>query len=254
MKRLGVVVLAAMMAGCGTSYPAMLPGRSTMMPQRINALSTRSAQDVVAKANEVYGSLKDCTAEITTWAVETPGDKDPVYGEAKFTFKKARKERIEITKANDDAKKVGSIIVYTGGDKAQILLKKAIPILGRLFTLKLTDKRLATSRGVRLDQMDLQAMIDRLNAKRTTIKPDVREETLNGRKVLVLTLTGSFKGVDDEVTSEEVAFDAETGVPALDTAFVGKEPVLRLGVNNLKPNVGVADNQFVLSDDRLAVR
>lgn len=253
MKRLCVVVLAAVMAGCGTTYPSLLPSRSTLMPTRINAMSTRTAPEVVARANEVYGALKDCTADITTWAAETPGDSDPVYGEAKFTFKKARKERIEITKASDDQKKVGSIIVYTGGDKAQILLKKAIPLLGRLFTLKLTDKRLATRRGVRLDQMDLQAMIDRLNAKRTTIQPEVREDAVNGRKVLVLTLTGSFKGIDDEVTSEEVAFDAETLTPVLDTAFIGKQPILRLGVNNLKPNVGVSDDQFVLND-RLATR
>jgi outer membrane lipoprotein-sorting protein len=254
MKRLGVV-LAVFVAGCGTMNPALMPSRSLVAPQqRVNTLSTRTPQEVVAKATAVYGELKDFTADITTWTAETPGDKgSEVYGEARFTFKKARKERIEITKASDDDKKVGSIIVYTGGEKCQILLKKAIPVLGRLFTLKLTDKRLITSRGVRLDQMDVQAMMDRLNAKRTTLDPTVREEVIGSRKALVVTAKGSFKGIDDEVTHEEVAFDAETGTPVLDTAFVGKNPVLRLGVNNLKANVGVNDDQFVLND-RLAVR
>jgi outer membrane lipoprotein-sorting protein len=246
MKRLGVV-LAVLVGGCGTMNPAMLPSRSLMTAPRINAMSTRSAQDVVARGTAAYAALQDCTADITTWAVETPGDTEAVYGEAKMTFKKARKERIEITKSDDDPKKVGSIIVYTGGDSAKILLKKAIPLLGRLFTLKLSDKRLVTSRGVRLDQMDLQAMLERLNAKRAVIDPAVREETINGRNVLVVTAKGTFKGIDDEVTHEEVAFDAETGMPALDTAFVGKAPVLRLGVNNVKANIGVSDDQFVLN-------
>ncbi|MBC7542981.1 MAG: hypothetical protein H7338_09650 [Candidatus Sericytochromatia bacterium] len=255
MKRLGILMaLAVVTTACGQMASLQAPSRMAT-PQRLFALTTRTPADLVAKANEVFADLKDCTADVTTWTAKVPGDKDTVtYGEARMSFKKAHKDRLEVTKADDDPKKVGTVIAYTGGDSAQILLKKGIPLLGRLFTLKITDKKLLTTRGVRIDQMDLPAMIGRLNAKRATFDPTVREDAINGRKVLIVTAKGTFKGIDDDVTHEEIAFDAETGVPALDSAFVGQHPVLRLGVANLKPNVGLNDDLFVLTKDSTFAR
>lgn len=251
---LGAVLIATVLAGCGTAYaslPATLPSQSL----RSYSQPLATPQAVVGRATSTYKALNDFTGEVTTWTPQRPGDeRSAVYGEATIVFKKARMQRLELTKASDDPGKVGTVIVTDGSDKARVLLPKAIPILGRLFSLKLTDKRLVTNRGVRLDQMDVQAMLDRLTAPHTTLAPEVRTVTIDGRQCQVVTATGSFRGIDNAVTSEEVAFDVETGLPALDVAYVGKDPVLKLGIRNLKLNVGVRQDAFELRDRLALVR
>jgi len=244
-----LIIISSLLTACGsrTNFNEM-----TLLTDNVSSFSTvrGDAKDLLAKANEAYGEVKDFTGIVTILDSKNGNPEDNDIGESRFFFKKNRNERVEITKSSD-SKKVGSILIYLGGDKVQILLAKAIPLLGKKFTLSVNDKKIATSRGVAFDQLDLTAMLGRLN------KPGVKtaflgEGSVNGRKTFAVEGIGTFKDIDSGVTREVVQIDAETMLPIQDEAFVGAKTVLKISISDLKLNVGLKDDTFVLPDGKLA--
>lgn len=214
--------------------------------------SRQDAKEILQISNAAYAAVEDFTGIVT---IEDSKNGDPNnvdIGESKFFFKKDRRERLEITKSAD-SKIVNSILIYEGGEKVEILLAKAIPFLGRKFKLKVDDKRLATSRGLAFDQLDLTAMLNRMNRDGVQHKY-LGEGSVNGRRTFVIEGTGTFRGLDSEVTREVLNIDQETMIPVQDEVFISNNRrVLRIGINNLKTNVGLKDDTFVLPDSRMAV-
>jgi outer membrane lipoprotein-sorting protein len=241
-----VVLLSVLSASCGSRIDySSNPG----LDQDISTLSTirDDGKDILAKTNASYADLKDFSCNVTILDSKTGNPQDTDIGETKFIFKKLRKEKAEITKSSDP-KKVGTFLLYLGTDKVTILLPKPIPFLGRKFTLAVNDKRVSTSRGYPFDQLDMTAMLNRLNnpAVKTSF---LGEGVVNGRKTLALEGIGTFKSIDPEVTREVVQVDAETLLPIQDEVFIdGNKTVLKINVNELKLNLNLPDNLFTLPD------
>jgi outer membrane lipoprotein-sorting protein len=238
-------VLCAILSSCGSR----MNSADSTFNRDISSFSTvrDDAQEIIKKSNAAYSELKDFTAQVTILDSKTGEPNSADVGETKFFFKKLRKERVEITKSAD-AQKVGSVIVYLGGDKLQILLAKAIPFLGKKFTLAVNDKRVSTSRGVPFDQLDMIAMLNRLGRQgvNTVFQG---EGTVNGRKTLLIEATGTFKDIDPGVVREVVQIDAETMLPIQEEVFINQnKTVLKINVNDLKLNVGLKDEVFTLPD------
>ncbi len=233
-------VLSAFMASCGINNSSL-----PIISEDISINSLRlDAHELLQKSTDSYKQLKDFTGAVAIADSKTGNPEDTEIGESKFFFKKERKERVEITKSSDD-KKVGSILVYQGGDKVQILLAKPIPILGKKFTLKVNDKKISTSRGLAFDQMDMTAMLNRLSKANVTLN-FLGEGITNNRKTLLLEAVGSFKDLDNEVTREVVSLDAENFLPVQEEVFVKTKTVLKINVSELKLDVGLKDDTFVL--------
>lgn len=197
----------------------------------------------VTRAQAAYQALVDFTANVDTWSVDGQGGV-PDDGSAAACFKAPRKSRYDVTRAADP-QKVGSAIVWLGSGKAEIRLAKPMPIVGRFVKLPLDDKRLCTQRGLRLDQMDMQAILERVARPGNTWRP-VGPAEVAGRKAVLIAFQGSMRGVDKDVTEEVVGFDDETGLPILDEAYIGQDPVLKLVVHDLKINTGFGDQVFDL--------
>lgn len=210
----------------------------------INANSTKNAHDYIRGFGEAYASVKDFTGIVTMTDSKTGNPGDAVTGDSKFFFKKERNERVEITKS-DDPQKTGTVVAYKGGDKVQVLLAKPIPILGKKFTLSVNDKRVGTSRGLSFNQLDITAMLNRFN--KDGVKLDLVEQfSKDGRNLVKISGKGTFKGIDNEVTEEVLVLDTTTMFPIETTAFVKDKVVLKISLKDLKMNVGLKDDLFVL--------
>ncbi|MFN8576214.1 MAG: hypothetical protein U0354_05105 [Candidatus Sericytochromatia bacterium] len=207
--------------------------------------STRNnPQDLIKKFGEAYSKINDFTGIVTIMDSKTGNPADAVTGDSKFYFKKERNERVEITKS-DDPQKNGTTIAYRGADKVQVLLAKPIPILGKKFTLSVTDKRVGTSRGLAFNQLDLTAMLNRFN--KAGVKLDlVQRTTKNGRNVAIISGKGTFKDLDNEVTEEILTLDTDSMLPVEDNVMVKDKVVLKISLKDLKLDVGLKDDLFSL--------
>ncbi|MBC7475346.1 MAG: hypothetical protein H7263_13735 [Candidatus Sericytochromatia bacterium] len=207
-----------------------------------------SAQDIMNQASMAYSKLNDFTATVAVTDAKDGNQSTANIGESKFFFKKERNERVETTKGND-AQKVGSILVYKGGSKVDILLAKPIFILGRRFTLDVGDKKIATSRGLAFNQLDLTSMLARFN-KSGAVLSILPTSTLRGRNIIKISGKGTFKDIDSGITEEILSLDSETMLPVQDESFVQSKSVLKINVSDLKINVGLKDDVFVLPDSK----
>lgn len=238
---ISTVLTAYLLTSCSTNTIQQLPVDNAV---NINSTATASPEEVIKKFGEAYGQVKDFTGIVTIMDSKTGNPNDSVTGDSKIFFKKERNERVEITKS-DDAQKNGTVVVYKGGDKVQVLLAKPIPILGKKFTLSVSDKRIATSRGLAFDQLDLTAMLNRFT--KSGVKVDlVQRLSKNGRNLVKVSGKGTFKGLDAEVTEEILTLDADTMLPVQDEVMVKDKTVLKISVADLKLNVGLKDDLFVL--------
>ncbi len=210
-----------------------------------------SAKDIINQASMAYSKLNDFTATVAVSDAKDGNQSTANVGESKFFFKKERNERVETTKGNDP-QKVGSILVYKGGSKVDILLAKPIFILGRRFTLDVGDKKIATSRGLAFNQLDLTSMLARFNKPGVvlSILPTSNLRTLEGRNVIKISGKGTFKDIDSGITEEILSLDSETMLPVQDESFVQSKSVLKINVSDLKINVGLKDDVFVLPDSK----
>lgn len=147
------------MASCNTiQEPILTPEQANISSQK---KAITSAEDAIKQFAVAYEQVQDFTGIVTISDSKDNGYwQNATVGDSKFFFKKNRNEKAEITKSNDPQKQ-GTMLVYKGGDKVQVLLAKAIPFLGKKFTLPVNDKRIGTSRGVAFDQLDLTAMLSR---------------------------------------------------------------------------------------------
>ncbi|MEK7433315.1 MAG: hypothetical protein AABZ74_09310 [Cyanobacteriota bacterium] len=236
---LSALVLSYSLASCSTNNATQ-----ELLPQDTNISSIKrdikTPQDAIKQFSDAYTQLKDFTGVVTIADSKSGDPADAVTGDSKFFFKKDRNERVEITKSTD-AQKQGTLLAYKGGDKVQIILAKAIPILGKKFTLAVTDKKIGTSRGVSFDQLDLTSMLNRFNKAGVTlslVSSDANSIKISG--------AGTFKGIDSEVTNEILTLDAKTMLPLEDEVFVKNKTVLKISVADLKLNVGLKDDLFTI--------
>jgi len=245
---------AAAFSGC--SSRTVTPLNSGLQEQFFSGerIKRNNPDELIKKSWKAYEEMKDFTGLVSIWDSKTGAANDVDYGESNIFFKNPRKEKVEITKSSD-SKKVGTLVVYTGGHKVEVLLAKPIPLVGRRFSLDANDKRLATSRGLPFPELDFQAMLRRVSKDGVT-KNYLGEGVVNGRKTFTIETFGSFKGIDNEVIKEVLNIDQETFLPIQTEAFLkDNKSVLKISINNLKLNVGLKDDTFVLpSFERLAQR
>lgn len=241
-----VTLLAITLAGCNTNTELSqlnIDDLNTSISSQRKAIS--SGSDAVKQFGKAYSELKDFTGVVSVADSKDGNPNNATVGDSKFFFKKDRNEKLEITKSSD-AQKLGTLISYRGGDKVQVLLAKAIPFLGKKFTLPVTDKRLATSRGLPFDQLDLTAMLNRFSKAGVTVdllpSSDAKFTKISGK--------GTFKGLDSEVTEEVLTIDNVTMLPAQDEVLVKNKTVLKISVSDLKLNVGLTDDIFNLPDKK----
>ena len=242
--------ISAMLAIVFTSYSLAScnsPSTQNSLPvDNTSNISSKAdtAEDVIRKFGETYAAVKDFTGVVTISDSKTGNPNDATVGDSSFAFKKDRNERVQITKSTD-ASKVGTVVAYRGGDKVQVLLAKPIPILGKKFTLSVNDKRIGTSRGISFDQLDITAMLNRFN--KAGVKLDlVSKSNKNGRSLITISGKGTFKGLDNEVTEEILTLDSTTMFPVEDSVMVKDKTVLKISLTELKTNVGLKDDLFVL--------
>lgn len=202
-----------------------------------------SGADAIKQFDEAYSQLKDFTGMVTVFDSKDGSNDNAAVGDSKILFMKERNEKLEITKSTD-AQKQGTLLSYRGGKKVEVLLAKAIPFLGKRFTLDVTDKKIGTSRGLAFDQLDLTAMLNRFKKSGVTIDLLPSSDS----KLIKVSGKGTFKGLDNEVTEEILTLNAENMLPVQDEVLVKNKTVLKISVADLKLNVGLKDSDFNLPD------
>jgi len=191
----------------------------------------------------VYREMKDFTADMDIWSAARSFSVEE-RDQSTMAFRKPYSERIDILQSADEMRR-GMQLVYLGGDKVEILLAKNIPFLGRRFTLGISDNRLKTSRGWRIDQIDVPAIAKRISQVGQLIE-DAGEGSVGGRPVRFVKFFDTFRGIDPVVTHEVIGFDEQTGFLLSDEVYEGETRVFALALTNFKMDVGLPDSIFKL--------
>lgn len=237
--------LAFMLAGCGQTQDQSV---STVFSQESTGINSQgvpvSGTQAIATFAQAFGALQDYTAQLDTLAAQDENDDNPEQSTSNYSFKKARWLRVDIVQSNVQ-NQAGSTVVWKGAPQARVKVAKPIPLLGSVFTLAITDSRLTSPRGLRLDQSDMVATVQRLQ------QPGVQAtvtgtDTVDGRPVTVVTATGGWAGIDDGITQEQLSFDQQTGLLVRDISYIGQKVVTNLTLTHLQVNVGLADSIFDL--------
>lgn len=241
------LILALLLTGCGQtanspSLPAFQADSSPLRSQD----ATPTAAQVIDRFGQAYNSLQDMSCTLKSLLREDEEDDDPQRITSHYFLKKPRQTRVDI-KSSNVMFQTGASLAWTGGRKVQLRTSISIPFLGNVFTLDMSDKRLQSPRGLRLDQSDMAFVLERLR------KPGVQatvtgSDSVDGKPVTVVTATGSWKGVDPDITREKLSFDQATGLLVRMEAMIDGQAVTTVTMSNLKVDTGLKNDLFSLDD------
>lgn len=202
--------------------------QSTAAPQTA-APKISAAQALLINARKRVQTLSSATAVVNCF--ETNAEKGPTNLKANMLFLKGQ-TKLEVI-AHQNSLFVGAKLTYhEGSDQVSARAAGALGLVK--VSAPMSDKRILTRRGYRLDQIDVFAIANRLlNGK---VEPTVLGKTqVNGRTIAIL----EFKNANDfdqSVTRELLGIDMENYFVHIHEMYAGSELVFSLKLENLQLN------------------
>ncbi len=198
------------------------------------AFAQPTAEDILAGMRARFAALKDYRC-----LVEARADR-PKPGQMliRYTFSKPRRIRMEFQRPRR-----GAVAIYTGGDRVRVRRFRWLPIT---LTFAVTDARMKSPQGHRVDQTDFGAFIEDVaqDAARGTLTYG-GEETVEGRRAHRLELVRPAPTTTRDYRRMVLHVDAEAGLPLRVETFGWDGGRIETVVfRELKVDVGVTDEAF----------
>jgi hypothetical protein len=192
-----------------------------------------AAQALLLNARKRVQTLNSAKTVVSCF--ETNAEKGPTNLKANMMFM-AGTTKLEVI-SHQNSLFVGAKLSYQAGSPN--VTARAAGALGIVkVNAPMTDKRILTRRGYRLDQIDVFAIANRLlNGKS---EPKVLGKTLvNGRNIAILEFTNA-NDFDKEVTRELLGIDMEDYFVRIHEMYAGSELVFSLKLENLQLNAPIS--------------
>lgn len=233
-------------AGVGRRDPAVSPAPSAVpspgvIPSTSPSPAGPNAYDIVNAAFQLFNSTSTYQATLDTFEV---GPTKTLRATVNAAFRKPNAFRLEVVSSNDSQSQ-GGIMVYTGGSTVQVKVGSGI-FAGTVLTLSLTDPRLLSPRGDRLDQSDVQSILRQFTEPGAQVAY-AGASAINGRPAHILELrTSSMRS--RSVSKAHIGFDAEGKYLVLREEYdLANRLTLRVTIRNVQLNPQLAASLFTLS-------
>lgn len=209
--------------------PTNLKAATPSQP-KASSPSLSITQSLLQKTRARFESLQNFRgmAEI----FETKPGKGPVKAKLKVTFMKPGSSHLEIVDHSNSLYK-GAKLAYKSGSQS-VTGRPGGAMSFMKMTLPMSDDKVTSRRGYRLDQVDTLAIVNRL------IRPELNPKllgktTVNGRPVAVLEYqtSGHF---DPLITKELLGIDMETYFVRIHEMYAGEELVYSLKLPEVQLN------------------
>lgn len=192
-----------------------------------------AAQTLLLNARKRVQTLNSAKTVVNCF--ETNAEKGPTNLKANMMFMSGT-TKLEVI-SHQNSLFVGAKLSYQAGSPN--VTARAAGALGIVkVNAPMTDKRILTRRGYRLDQIDVFAIANRLlNGK---VEPKVLGKTqVNGRNIAILEFTNA-NDFDKEVTRELLGIDMEDYFVRIHEMYAGPELVFSLKLENLQLNAPIS--------------
>ncbi len=192
-----------------------------------------AAQTLLLNARKRVQTMNSAKTVVSCF--ETNAEKGPTNLKANMMFMSGT-TKLEVI-SHQNSLFVGAKLSYQAGSPN--VTARAAGALGIVkVNAPMTDKRILTRRGYRLDQIDVFAIANRLlNGKS---EPKVLGKTqVNGRNIAILEFTNA-NDFDKEVTRELLGIDMEDYFVRIHEMYAGSELVFSLKLENLQINAPIS--------------
>lgn len=216
-------------AATTTRTTATATAPRTAAPTAAAAPKISAAQALLINARKRVQTLNSASATVNCF--ETNAEKGPTNLKANMSFLNG-KTKLEVI-SHQNSLFVGAKLSYqSGADKVTARPAGALGLV--TVSAPMSDERILTRRGYRLDQIDVFAIANRL--LNGNVEPKVLGKTqVNGRNIAII----EFKNANDfdrSVTRELLGIDMETYFVHIHEMYAGSELVFSLKLENLQIN------------------
>lgn len=216
-----------------TTQTGATPVRQASAPAAAAAPKLSAAQILLLNARKRVQTLNSAKATVNCF--ETNAEKGPTNLKANMTFMSGT-TKLEVI-SHQNSLFVGAKLSYQAGNPN--VTARAAGALGIVkVNAPMTDKRILTRRGYRLDQIDVFAISNRL--LNGNVEPKVLGKTqVNGRNIAILEFTRA-NDFDKEVTRELLGIDMEDFFVRIHEMYAGSELVFSLKLEDIQLNAPVS--------------
>lgn len=220
------------LGGCGTRLTTSRTVETTKMPAPKNnfesqpsSKDTELVRTILSAVNQSYSQMQGYTGTLLT--VDQTGEKRAI-GEAKFSFLKPSKTRIDIVSNSGDPGKAGTKVYWDGSSNVQV---RAAGMLGVMkVNLSMSDGRLKSYNGYTIAQLHHTAVLKALNDPNAVIKP-LGDQQVEAKQVTVLDVAGV--SIAPGVDHCHVGIDRASRMPILVEFYKGNTLTYSLRMTNL---------------------
>lgn len=224
--------LAVGLGGCGTRLTTSRHVETTKTPApKNNFASQPSAKEqemvraIVGAVNQSYSQMQGYTGTLLT---VDQGNGKRAIGEAKFSFLKPSKTRIDLIANSGDPGKAGTKVYWDGSANVQV---RAPGMLGVMkVNLSMSDDRLKSYSGYTIAQLHHTAVLKALNDPAAVIKP-LGDQQVETKTVTVLDVAGV--SIAPGVDHCHVGVDRASRMPILVEFYKGNTLTYSLRMTNL---------------------
>ena len=189
------------------------------------AVPTESiAEELLRKTRETFDGIENFVAQADVY--ERNEEKGAVRGKLKVIFRKPGSAKMEFLEHSVGQYKGVKLTYSSGNPQVQI---RAGGVLGFLsLNLPMTDEKVKSRRGYRLDQVDTLAIVDRLAKAGTDVKV-LGKTTVGGNEIAVLQYT-PVNHFDPKITKEMLGIDMKTYFVRIHEMYEGDQLVYSLKI------------------------
>jgi outer membrane lipoprotein-sorting protein len=206
-----------------TAPPAPVATAAPAAPKP--AVPTESvAEELLRKTRETFDGIENFVAQADVY--EKNDEKGAVRGKLKVIFRKPGSAKMEFLEHSVGQYKGVKLTYSSGNPQVQI---RAGGVLGFLsLNLPMTDDKVKSRRGYRLDQVDTLAIVDRLAKAGTDVKV-LGKTTVGGNEIAVLQYT-PINHFDPKITKEMLGIDMKTYFVRIHEMYEGDQLVYSLKI------------------------
>ncbi|PIQ26311.1 hypothetical protein COW36_15025 [bacterium (Candidatus Blackallbacteria) CG17_big_fil_post_rev_8_21_14_2_50_48_46] len=203
---------------------------SAAIAPKATAPSVSPTQSLLEKTKARFEQIQNFRAMADVF--ETKAGKGPVKAKIKVTFQKPGNSKLEIIDHSNSLYKGAKLTYKSGIDSITGRPGGAMSFMK--MTLPMSDDKVTSRRGYRLDQVDTLAIVSRL------IRPELNPKllgktTVNGRPVAVLEYQAT-NHFDPTITKELLGIDMETYFVRIHEMYAGSELVYSLKLPDVQFN------------------
>lgn len=232
-------VAAAAAPRAATTAPAAARP-AAVAPAPAAASAANASRDLINKTREKFGQLQSFVVQGDAYEKDSKGE---TRIKLKVKFQQPGQIHLEIVQHNNSMYN-GTKLTYNVGQN-QVTGRPGGALSFMKLTVPLSDERILTRRGYRLDQVDPNAIMTRLLGNPALTPKVLGKTNINGHDIAVLEFTNA-NDFDKRITRELVGIDMQDYFVRIHEMYEGQTLVYSLKIGDAQYNVPLQAADFAI--------